>query len=65
MKEMDQDADRLDPVVEFVEAGYAFRALAFVYDFVEVFAGSAVLSQAAVRAGLRTGPPIDIHRSRR
>jgi len=40
------------------------HTLAFWYDFLEVFAGTAVLSSCAARAGLRVGPPIELSRTR-
>ena len=40
------------------------RPLAFFYDFLEVFAGCAALSAAAVAEGLSVGPPIEISASR-
>ena len=36
------------------------RPLAFEYDFIEVYAGSARVSEAAMQLGLVVGPPIDI-----
>ena len=36
------------------------KQLAFQYDFIEVYAGSARVSQAAARLGMRVGPPVDI-----
>ena len=40
------------------------RPLAFVFDFLEVFAGSAILSTAVSRLGISVGPPIEIRVSR-
>ena len=40
------------------------RPLAFVFDFLEVFAGSAILSTAVSQLGISVGPPIDIRVSR-
>lgn len=38
----------------------AGRPIAFKYHFIEVYAGSSKVSQAASRLGLNVGPPIDI-----
>ena len=45
---------------EKLSRGGPSRPLAFHYDFLEVFAGSATVSDAAAALGLTCGPPIDI-----
>lgn len=52
-EEPEERKDRLDH-------GGPSRPLAFHYDFIEVFAGSATVSDAAAELGMIVGPPIDI-----
>ncbi len=45
---------------ERLEKGGPSRPIAFHYEFIEIFAGSSSVSDAAARLGMVVGPPIDI-----